>query len=146
MVDEIDVKILKNILIEARLSYNQIARRVGVSTMTAHSRIKKMEKQKVIKGYAALLDHNKLGYELTAIIEVKTTKGKMVQVEKHLSGNENVCAVYDVTGGSDAIIIAKFKHGQDLSEFVKDISSHSYVQNTITHVVLDTVKEDFRLV
>ena len=143
--DETDEKILKNLLVDARLSARQLALKLGMSTVTILSRIKKLEKEKVIKGYTARLDHEMLGYNLTAIIEVIARKSKLVEVEERLSGMENVCAVYDVTGNTDTLIIAKFKNRGELSEFVKGLSSIENVENTITHVVLNTVKEDFRL-
>lgn len=144
-LDKTDEKVLKNLLVDARLSSRQLALKLGMSTVTILSRIKKMEKEKIIKGYTALIDHEKLGYDLTAIIEIVARKDKMVEVENDLSNIENVCAVYDVTGGTDTIIIAKFKGRNDLSKFVKNISSKPNVENTITHVVLNTVKEDFRI-
>ncbi len=82
---------------------------------------------------------------MTAVIEIIAKKDKIIQVEDELSGIENVCAVYDVTGNTDTLIIAKFKGREDLSRFVKNLSSIPNVENTITHVVLNTVKEDFRL-
>lgn len=144
-LDKTDVKVLKNLLVDARLSSRQLALKLGMSTVTILSRIKKMEKQKIIKGYTAIIDHEKLGYDLTAIIEIIAKKDKMIEVENDLSTIENVCAVYDVTGTTDTILIAKFKGRDDLSKFVKNISSKPNVENTITHVVLITVKEDFRL-
>ncbi|MFZ0221916.1 MAG: hypothetical protein WAM42_09535, partial [Candidatus Nitrosopolaris sp.] len=51
----------------------------------------------VIKFYSAVLDHEKLGYDLTAIIEVISVKGKIAEVEKHIAKFPNVCAVYDIT-------------------------------------------------
>ena len=144
-MDKIDEKILKNLLVDARLSARQLSLKLGMSTVTILSRIKKLEKAKIIKGYATLLDHEKLGYDLTAVIEIIAKKDKIVQVEDELSEIENVCAVYDVTGNTDTLIIAKFKGREDLSKFVKNLSSILNVENTITHVVLNTVKEDFRL-
>ena len=144
-MDEIDEKIIKNLLVDARLSARQLSLKLGMSTVTVLSRIKKLEKQKIIKGYSARLDDEQLGYHLTAIIEVVAKKDKLVQVEEKLSGIENVCAVYDITGSTDTLIIAKFKGRSDLSSFVKNLSSIPNVENTITHVVLNTVKEDFRL-
>ncbi len=143
--DETDEKILKNLLVDARLSARQLALKLGMSTVTIISRIKKLEKDKIIKSYSASLDHEKLGYNLTAVIEVVARKNKLVEVEEKLSGIENVCAVYDVTGSTDTLIIAKFKNRGELSEFVKSLSAIQNVENTITHVVLNTVKEDFRL-
>ncbi len=144
-MDEIDEKILKNLLVDARLSARQLSLKLGLSTVTVLSRIKKLEKEKIIKGYTAVLNHEKLGYDLTAVIEIIAKKDKLVQVEDELSGIENVCAVYDVTGNTDTLIIAKFKGREELSKFIKNLSVISNVESTITHVVLNTVKEDFRL-
>jgi len=144
-MDKIDEKILKNLLVDARLSARQLSLKLGMSTVTILSRIKKLEKAKIIKGYTSILNHEKLGYDLTAVIEIIAKKDKLVQVEDELSNLENVCAVYDVTGNTDTLIIAKFKGREDLSKFVKNLSSILNVENTITHVVLNTVKEDFRL-
>jgi len=141
----VDKKILKNLLVDARLSSRQLALKIGLSTVTILSRIKKLESQKIIKGYTAIIDHEKLGYDFTALIEIVAKKDKIVELENDLSKIENVCAVYDITGTTDTILIAKFKGRDDLNEFVKDLSSKPNVENTITHLVLNTLKEDFRL-
>jgi len=143
-IDKIDEKILKNLMVDARVSARQLALKLGMSTVTILSRIKKLEKEKIIKGYTALIDHEKLGYDLTAIIEVVANKN-IVDIEEKISKIDNVCGVYDVTGNTDTIIIAKFKERSELSTFVKSLSSMANVENTITHVVLNTTKEDFRL-
>lgn len=143
--DETDEKILKNLMVDARLSARQLALKLGMSTVTVLSRIKKLEKEKVIKGYTAVIDHEKLGYSLTAIIEIIAKNDKIVEIEEEVSKFENVCGVYDITGSTDTIIVAKFKERSDLSMFVKGLASIPNVENTITHVVLNTTKEDFRL-
>ena len=145
-LDKTDSKILKNLLVDARQSSRQLALKLVMSTVTILSRIKKLEKQKIIKGFTTLVDHEKLGYDLTAIIEIIAKKDRMVEVENFLSNIENVCAVYDVTGSTDTVLIAKFKGRNELSKFVKNISAKPNIDNTITHVVLNTVKEDFRLI
>ena len=72
---------------------------------------KKLENDSVIKFYSVLLlDHEKLGYDLTAIIEVISVKGKIAEVEKHIAKFPNVCAVYDITDLTDMIVVAKFKN------------------------------------
>jgi len=144
-MDDNDEKILRNLLFDARLSARQLALKLGMSTVTILSRIKKLENQKIIKSYTALLDHEKLGYDLTAIIEIIAKKDKIIEVEERLSKIENVCAVYDVTGSTDILLVAKFKERGELSKFVKNLSTIPNVENTITHLVLNTVKEDFRI-
>lgn len=143
--DETDTNILKNLLVDARQSSRQLAHKLGISTVTILSRLKKLEQKKVIKGYNARLDHEILGYDITAIIEVTTSKGKMLEIENKIAENENICAVYDVTGNTDIVMIGKFKNRNSLSSFVKNLSTIPNVENTITRVVLNTPKEDFRL-
>ncbi len=144
IMDKIDEKILKNLMVDARLSARQLGIKLGLSTVTILSRIRKLEKEKIIKGYTALVDHEKLGYDLTAIIEI-IAKKDIIDIEEKLSKIDNVCGVYDITGNTDTVIIAKFKERNELSAFVKSLSSMVNVENTITHVVLNTAKEDFRL-
>jgi DNA-binding Lrp family transcriptional regulator len=144
-LDEIDIRILRKLISDARLSYRSIAEQIGVSPPTVLARVEKLEKNKIIKSYSALLDHEKLGYDLTAIIEVTAIKNKVVEVEKVLSKYENVCAIYDITGLTDMIIVAKFRNRKELSNFVKKELSIPSVQRTNTHIVFITVKEDFKL-
>lgn len=143
--DEIDRKILGELLRDCRRSYRAIARRAGISVGTVLSRIRKMERTGVIRGYAALLDHEKLGYQLTVLAEITVSKGKLIEMEQAISKLGGTCAVYDVTGLTDAVVIAKF-HGRDeLSKFTKGLLAMPFIDRTNTHVVLTTVKEDFRL-
>ncbi len=144
-IDETDKKILNHLLVDARQSARQLAFKLGMSTVTVLSRIKKLEKEKIIHRYSAIIDHEKIGYSLTAIIEILAKNDKVVGIEDKISKFENVCGVYDITGSTDTIIIAKFKERDELSKFVKSLASIPNVENTITHVVLNTAKEDFRL-
>jgi DNA-binding Lrp family transcriptional regulator len=144
-LDETDVEILKALTLDARLSSRQIAKQCGISIGTVLSRIKRMENEGIIRGYSALLDHEKLGYELTVISEITVSKGRLLEVENEIARLPNVCCVYDVTGLIDAIIVAKFKNREELGKFTKRLLTIPYVERTNTHVVLTTIKEDFRL-
>ncbi len=140
--DKTDVKILKIITDNSRLSYRKIAKKMGVSTLTVLSRMKKMEQYGIIKGYGAIIDHKKLGLSLSALIEVKTTKGHIVVGEKLLAGFDNIYGVWGVTGATDAIILAKFTDTEELSNFTKKILANPNINSINTHVVLETIKED----
>jgi len=144
--DEKDEKILKHLLVDARQSARQLAHKLNISTVTMISRLKKLEEKKIIQGYTIRLNHSAIGYDITGIIEVTTTKGKMVEIEDEIAKIENVCAVYDITGNADIMVIGKFKDRSSLSEFVKKISGIPNVENTITHLVLNVVKEDSRFI
>jgi DNA-binding Lrp family transcriptional regulator len=145
-MDETDAKILKKLLSDARMSYRKVAEEIGVSAPTVLARVEKLESEGIIRSYSTLIDHEKLGYDLTAIIEITATKGKIVDLERQIAKFPNVCAVYDITGLTDMVVVAKFKNRKELSNFVKKDLSLPYVDRTNTHLVLITVKEDFRFV
>jgi DNA-binding Lrp family transcriptional regulator len=145
VLSDTDVRILQVLLEDARFSSRQVAKKVGVSVGTVLSRIKRMEEDGLIKGYSVILNHEKLGYELTVVMEVTVSKGRLIEMENEIAKIQNVCSVYDVTGLTDAFIIAKFKTREELGKFTKRLLALPYIERTNTHVVLTTVKEDFRL-
>ena len=142
---ETDVKILEHLLQDARFSSRQISKNVGVSVGTVLSRIKKMEDDGLIKGYSAILDHEKLGFQLTVVTEITVSKGRLLEMELEIAKISGVCGVYDVTGSTDAVIVAKFKSREELGVFTKSLLALPYIERTNTHVVLATVKENFKL-
>jgi DNA-binding Lrp family transcriptional regulator len=128
------------------MSYRKVAEEIGVSPPTVLARVEKLESDGIIRSYSTLLDHEKLGYDLTAIIEITATKGKIVELERQIAKFPNVCAVYDITGLTDMVVVAKFKNRKELSNFVKKDILLPSVERTNTHLVLITVKEDFRFI
>ena len=144
-IDDVDRKILTELLRDCRRSYRSIARRAGISVGTVLSRIRRLEKAGVIRGYCAVLDHEKLGYQLTVLAEITVSKGKLLEMEQAIGRLPNTCAVYDVTGSTDALVLAKFHSREELSKFTKSLLSMPFVDRSNTHVVLTTVKEDLRL-
>ena len=105
----------------------------------------RLEKAKIIGRYSAVVDFQRLGYELTVVTEIHVSKGKLVEMEQEIARLPNVCAVYDVTGEIDAIVISKCRNREELSHFTKSLLAMHFVERTNSHVVLTTVKEDFRL-
>ena len=144
-VDDLDLRILRHLLAEGRASYRSLASALGVSTTTVAARVSRLESAKVIGGYGARLDFDKLGYGITAVTEVFVSKGRLIEMERQIARLPGVCAVYDVTGEVDGIVIAKFKDREELSGFTKGLLAMPFVERTNTHLVLTTVKEDFRV-
>jgi DNA-binding Lrp family transcriptional regulator len=144
-IDQLDGRVLRQLLANGRKSYRQLAEALGVSTTTVASRVSRLESQGVLNGYTCIVDSEKLGYEITVVTEILVSKGKLLEMEKEIAKLPGVCAVYDVTGGVDGLVVAKFKDREELSRFTKGLLTMPFVERTNTHVVLTTVKEDFRL-
>ena len=145
MIDEMDEKILKEYLRDSRRSFREIARKLKVSPGTVVSRVKDLEEKGIIVKYTAQINYEKLGYELTVITEITVSKGMTEEVGWQISGIRETCAIYNVTGDSDMMVIAKFKGRDDLSNFTKRVLKIENVERTKTHLALITLKEDFNI-
>ena len=143
-MDSLDNVILKELMSDARQSFRDLSKKAHASVVTVAQRVRKMEKAGIIKGYSVQVNSEQLGYEITTVMEVTVSKGKVLEVERDISKLRHVCAVYDVTGEEDSIVIAKFKNREELSNFTKEVLALPHVERTNTHVVLNTTKEDFR--
>ena len=146
MIDETSKKVLAEYLQDSRQSFREVARKIGISSGTVASRIKEMEDNEIIKKYTTLLNYEKLGFELTAVTEITVSEGMMIEVGNEIAKIRNAVGVYNVTGDSDILIIAKFRSRQDLSDFTKTMLKMPNVVRTKTHVVLNTLKEDLTLI
>ena len=143
--DELDEKILAVLLSDARTSAREIGFKIGVSTSTVTLRVERLRARQILKGFAAVVDFQKLGYELTVVTEILVSKGKLLEMEREIAKLPGVCAVYDVTGEIDAMVISKCRNREELSHFTKGLLAMPFIERTNSHVVLTTVKEDFRL-
>jgi Lrp/AsnC family transcriptional regulator for asnA, asnC and gidA len=144
-IDEIDVAILKEVQEDSKTSYRDIAKKLGLSVGTVHNRVKKMSELGVIKSFAAVLDPEKLGFDLTAVILMQVDGGHIVDVERALAKSKAVMAVYDTTGDFDITTIAKFRSREDLNTFIKETLKMPNVKRSVTSIVLNVVKEEIRL-
>ncbi|MFA5869816.1 MAG: Lrp/AsnC family transcriptional regulator [Candidatus Bathyarchaeia archaeon] len=146
MSDDISAKVLDEYLRDSRQSIREVARKIGVSSGTVASRLREMEDAGVIRRYSALLDYEKLGYELTAVTEITVSEGKMIEVGEAIAKMSQATGVYNVTGDSDIMVVGKFRNRKELSDFTKKLLTIPHVDRTKTHLVLNTMKEDFSLI
>ncbi len=144
-MDELDRKILNLLQKNARLSYREIARELRVAVGTVYNRIKRMEEGGILLGFASVLDYEKLGFGLTAVIGVKAQGRRIVEIEREIAKSKRVMLVYDTTGEYDIFVVAKFRDRADMNSFVKWLLSLEGVEKTNTSVAMQVVKEDMRL-
>jgi len=144
-IDELDRRILSVLCDDSRVSCRKIGQRCKVSVGTILARIKRLEQAGVIRGYTTLVDHEKLGYQLTAIAEITVTKGKFLEMEHAVKKHPNVCAAYNITGLTDVFVIAKFRTRDELGKFTKTMLAMPFIDRMNTHLVLTTIEENFRL-
>lgn len=143
IIDEIDLRILKKLKEDCRKSYRTLGEEMALAPGTIGTRVKKLKEKGIIKNFSIIVDYEKIGYELTSVIEIVVSKGKLIETEEALAKFSQVCAVYDATGTTDIIVVAKSKNRSHLSRLIKTFLAMKYIERTNTHVVLTTVKENF---
>jgi Lrp/AsnC family transcriptional regulator for asnA, asnC and gidA len=145
MLDELDVRIIDLLQEDARLSREELASRLGVDAATVASRVEGLEEAGVLKGYSAIVDPSKVGLDFTAVTLIQVEGDHLVEVEDRIAGFDEVCCVYFVTGEFDVAVMGRFTNRDDINSFIKGLLSGPYVKKTVTSIVLNTVKEDFRV-
>ena len=140
-LDSLDVKLLNLLLSDGRLSYRKLSKKLGVAVATVTSRVRRLEAAGAIKSHSAQLDYERLGYDVTVLIELRISKGKLFEVERQIAGHPSVFAIYDHTGPFDATILPRFRTRKAMDGFLKRIQTFDFVERTETKLVLNTIKE-----
>lgn len=146
MVDKKDLLILSTLKQNSRLSSQQISRITRIPITTVHNRVKKLETLGIIKGYTLVIDHKKIGKELSAYIlitvDYKLLKEKgssQHDLARLLAKNEYVEEVAMLTGVSDIIIRVRVSNIEQLDYFVtKYLRNIDGVEKTQTMIVLSS--------
>ena len=105
------------------------------------NRVKKLEERGIIKGYSVLLDHEKIGWELNVVIGLRIQKGRLIEIQEKIAKDNRIYGAYDVTGDFDSMILARAENRKDLDNLSKNVLSIEGVERSVTHLVLNTVKE-----
>jgi Lrp/AsnC family leucine-responsive transcriptional regulator len=117
MIDEIDWKILKELQINARVSFAELGRRIGLTTPAVIERIRKLEDAKIITGYAAEIDTAKVGLPITAFIRMSISGVDYSKIVDVAEKSKEVLECHRGTGGDSFIMkvaVADVAHLQNL--------------------------------
>lgn len=118
VISPVERKILSSLNQNGRKSFRQVAKEVSVSTTAIYNTIKKLGKNKVIKGYIPVIDMEYMGFDLIAIIELRVNQGKDREVQEAISQFPQVRAVFKITGEWDYILICFFEGLKALDNFL----------------------------
>jgi len=145
MIDDLSKKIIDSLNEDARKSFREVAKETGTSVTAIIHAVKSLETKGFIRGYIPVVDPAAAGYDLSAIIAVCISQGKLLETQKKIAEDARVFAVYDVTGEWDCLVLARFRGRDDLNRFIKRVNALPHIDRTVTHLVLNTVKEERRV-
>src|ERR1700677_4670579 len=141
-VEEIDRKIVSLLARNGGMSFTDLAKQAGLSVSAVHQRVRKLEQDGVIMGYAAVLDPDAIGLPLTAFVSIKpfdpAAPDDVPQRLEHLTGIE---ACHSVAGEENYILKVRVASPAALEELLQQLRTLGGV-STRTTVVLSTPYEN----
>jgi Lrp/AsnC family leucine-responsive transcriptional regulator len=141
-VEEIDRAIVAALSVDGRLSYTDLAERVGLSVSAAHQRVRRLEQRGVIKGYAARVAYEALGLPLTAFVAIRPLDPSQPDdAPERLSSLTEVESCYSVAGEDFYLLLCRVASPAALERLLQEIRSVANV-TTRTTVVLSTPYEN----
>jgi Lrp/AsnC family leucine-responsive transcriptional regulator len=141
-VEEIDRKIVSLLARNGRMSFTELGRQAGLSVSAVHQRVRRLEQDGVIKGYAAMFNPEDVGLPLTAFVSVKpfdaSAPDDLPRRLEHLAAIE---ACHSVAGDENYILKVRVPSPVALEDLIYQIRTLGGV-STRTTVVLSTAYEN----
>ena len=131
MIDEIDRKILTELQSEARVSYAELGRRVGLTTPAVIERVRKLEDAGVITGYRADIDTAKVGLPITAFVRMSITGVDYSHIIEVAEQSNEVLECHRGTGGDSFIMKIAVSSVGHLQEVIDRLVPYGITTTTI---------------
>jgi len=142
LVDEKDKKILNMLAHGPHITQKQIAKKIGLTPPAVNNRIQRLKEKKVLLGTAPIIALDKIGYDLTVIVNVKIKSGQLEEAAEKYAKDPFVCASYRITGDYDMLLIVKLHNTKELNEWNKIMTSDSkLIERTNTSLAIHVKKE-----
>lgn len=131
LLDAVNRQILGLLQEDARLSYSEIGRRVGLTAPAVAERVRRMEEAGIISGYHAAVDPAALGYPVTVYIHVTANDGRCDAIRDYATDQPSVTECYCITGGNDILIKGSFESVQALEALVRVLTRYGSVSTSL---------------
>jgi len=136
-LDDIDRRIVAQLLADGRASYAQIGDRVGLSAPAVKRRVDRLRRDGVITGYAAVVDPAALGWTTEAFIELHCTGATSPEeIYASVRPHPEVVAAYTITGDASALVHLRTRDIQHLEQALERLRREKNITQTKTAIVL----------
>jgi DNA-binding Lrp family transcriptional regulator len=141
--DNLDRVILEELQTNGRMSVADLARKIHLSQPAVHNRIKRLERDGMIKSYVALLDREQVGYDLLCFMQIRLNPHSekiILEVEASIHQMPQVLEIYATTGSSDMLLKVVVENHHQLNDLVAELTRIRAVERVETSLVLREVK------
>jgi DNA-binding Lrp family transcriptional regulator len=139
--ENLDAKLVNALLGDGRASLRSLAEDLDVSVTTVSNHLNALEDDGVIDGYTPRVDYDALGYDVTAIIQLKVEGDALPDVTDRLQSHDQMISVYEVTGDYDIIAVGKFSDTDGMNRGIKTLLNDPDIKESNTSVVLNAASE-----
>jgi DNA-binding Lrp family transcriptional regulator len=139
--ENLDTELVNSLLGDGRASLRSLANQLDVSVTTVSNHLTDLESNGVIRGYSPTLDYDALGYDVTAVIQLKVEGSSLPAITDRLREHNQMISVYEVTGDHDVVAIGKFRDTDDMNDEIKALLTDPDINESNTNVVLNAVSE-----
>ncbi|MDJ1432361.1 HTH-type transcriptional regulator Lrp [Halostagnicola sp. A-GB9-2] len=140
--ENLDAKLVNALLGDGRASLRSLAEELDVSVTTVSNHLSDLEDQDVIDGYTPRVDYDAVGYDVTAVIQLKVEGNALPDITETLRDHKQMTSVYEVTGDYDVIAIGKFVDTDGMNDQIKALLTDPDIKASNTSVVLNSVSEN----
>ena len=141
ILDEKDREIIKMLKENARASYTEMAKRLGMSDVGVMKRVKRLEQIGVIKKYTIVLDPAKLGYKAVSITGLDADPEHLFKIIDDLKKREHIRYLALTSGDHTIIAVIWARDRDELAKIHDELSSMPGVRRVCPAIILDVVKE-----
>jgi DNA-binding Lrp family transcriptional regulator len=139
--ENLDRKLVNALLGDGRASLRSLGEDLDVSVTTVSNHLSDLEDEGIINGYTPKVDYDALGYDVTAIIQLKVEGSSLPEVTESLKDHKQMISVYEVTGDYDIIAVGKFTDTDGMNAQIKELLTDPEIKESNTSVVLNTASE-----
>lgn len=143
ILDYVNYKIIDVLSKNSSLPFVELAKQIGISDATVHTRVKKMISTGIIKKFSVIIDNNLVGYDHLAFIMVKLENGKTDQAVAILEEIEQILEIHEIYDKFDLLVKIRSKSLENMRDIiVNKILSITEVKEIELMTVLGTRKEE----
>ena len=117
-LDELDQKIVRLLIENARVSYSDLGDKIGLSRVAVKARIQALEQRGIIEEYTTVINPQKISGAVSCYFEIETTPGSLSEVIDILNGDDTVTQIYRVTGRDKLHVHAVAASGEEMETFL----------------------------
>ena len=148
-IDQFDKHLLRILQHNNRLTSDELAEQVGLSSSAVQRRLKRLRDEKIIEADVSIISPAVAGIDITCIVDVVLERGSSQALEKFKSTmlkRTEVMQCYYVTGSYDFVMIVNTKSMQEYEAFTKEcLMDNTNVKHFYTHVVMEKVRVGYSI-